>query len=38
MRLKEICFDLLTNSLNQFFKDSMQASVENCMLILGLKG
>ena len=35
MRLKEICFDLLTNSLNQFFKDSMQAIVENLYVDLG---
>ena len=27
--LEEICFDLLTNSLHQFFKKCMEASVEN---------
>ena len=26
---EKICFDLLTNSLNQFFKKCMEASLEN---------
>ena len=32
---KEICFDLLTNSLNQFFKKFMEARVNNLYLDLG---
>ena len=32
---KEICFDLLTNSLNQFFKKFMEARVKNLYLDLG---
>ena len=33
---KEICFDLLTNSLKQSFKKCMDASVENLYVDLGV--
>ena len=33
--LKEICFDLFTNSLNQFFKKCMEASLENLYVDCG---
>ena len=33
--LKEICFDLFTNSLNQFFKKSMKAILEDLYVDLG---
>ena len=35
--LKKICFDLLTNSLKQFFKKCMEASLENLCIDLGLE-
>ena len=35
---KEICFDLLTNSLKQSFKKCMDASMENLYVDLGFKG
>ena len=33
--LTKICFDLLTNSLKQFFKKCMEASLENLCIDLG---
>ena len=35
LSLKKISFDLLTNSLNQFLKKSMKASLENLYVELG---
>ena len=35
--LKKICLDLLTNSLKQFFKKCMEASLENLCIDLGLE-
>ena len=35
--MKKICFDLLTNSLKQFFKKCMEASLENLCIDLGLE-
>ena len=35
MITEEKCFDLYTNSLNQFFKKCMEASVENFHVDLG---